>query len=103
MFVPPLARKANWSVTVSAGSMMPLGGAMLSEVRTDPAGTTRLPLVSWIVRVAALGGDRMAFTGLNNCSSTVSSGCTLVLPITGTLNVSLTMPLVKLKMPLVGV
>jgi len=67
------------------------------------AHATKLPLVSWMVSVAADGGTRMPLVGLDNCKSTVLSGCTSVVSlITSTEKVLLVSPLVKTAVPLVG-
>src|SRR5947208_7572899 len=95
VLIPAILRKAKSRVTFSPGSMMPLGGpALASEISATPAGTTRLPLLSWIVRVALLGAISVAFpTGFVIARRTVRSGLMAVLSITGTEKLLLVWPL----------
>src|SRR5262249_28530620 len=103
-FNPPASRKAKSIVTVSFGSMTPFGApAPLSETIADPAGTTKLPVLSLIVRVAAFGEARTPLLGLNNWSRTVTFGWTAVVSMTGTVNVRSVTPLVNSNVPFVGV
>ena len=73
VLIPLALRSAKITVTVSLGSIALFVGAMLSDVKSEPAGRIEPPSLSTIVSVAALALTNCTCpVGLDNDNRTVS-------------------------------